>query len=39
MSEKEKSGESNQKKFDLRERLIDYAVRIIRVSEKNKVLK
>ena len=33
MSEKEKSGESNQKKFDLRERLIDYAVRIIKVSE------
>jgi hypothetical protein len=33
MSEKEKNGESNQKKFDLKERLIDYAVRIIHVSE------
>ena len=33
MSEKEKSGESNQKKFDLQERFIDYAVRIIHVSE------
>jgi len=33
MSEKEKNGEGNQKKFDLKERLIDYAVRIIYVSE------
>ncbi len=27
MSEKEKNRENNQKKFDLQERLIDYAVR------------
>ena len=33
MSEKEKNTENNQKKFDLQERLIDYAVRIIKVSE------
>ena len=33
MSEKEKSGESIQKKFDLQERLFDYAVRIIKISE------
>ncbi len=33
MSEKEKNKENNQKKFDLQERLIDYAVRIINVSE------
>ena len=33
MSEKENSGEGIQKKFDLQERLIDYAVRIIKVSE------
>ena len=32
MSEKEKNGEGNQKKFDLKERLIDYAVRIIHIS-------
>ena len=32
MSEKEKNRESNQKKFDLQDRLIDYAVRIIHVS-------
>ncbi len=33
MSEKENSGEGIQKKFDLQERFIDYAVRIIKVSE------
>ena len=33
MSEKEKNKENNQKKFDLQERLIDYVVRIISVSE------
>ena len=33
VSEKEKNKENNQKKFDLQERLIDYAVRIIHVSE------
>ncbi len=33
MSEKEKNRESNQKKFDLQDRLIDYAVRIIHVSD------
>ncbi|MDP8241940.1 MAG: hypothetical protein RAP70_11850 [Candidatus Celaenobacter antarcticus] len=33
MSEKEKNRENNQKKFDLQERLIDYAVRIIKVAE------
>jgi len=33
MSEKEKNTENNQKKFDLQECLIDYAVRIIKVSE------
>ena len=33
MSEKEKNRENNQKKFDLQDRLIDYAVRIIKVSE------
>ena len=33
MSKKEKNRENNQKKFDLQERLIDYAVRIIKVSE------
>ena len=33
MSEKENSGESIQKKFDLQERFIDYAVRIIKISE------
>ncbi|OPX24688.1 MAG: hypothetical protein B1H05_04725 [Candidatus Cloacimonas sp. 4484_140] len=42
MSEKEKNGEGNQKKFDLKERLIDYAVRIIHhllpIAESNKVL-
>ena len=32
MSEKEKNKENNQKKFDLQERLIDYAVRFINVS-------
>ena len=31
MSKKEKNRENNQKKFDLQERLIDYAVRIIHV--------
>ncbi len=34
MSEKEKNRESNQKKFDLRERLIDYEFGIIKVFEK-----
>jgi len=33
MSEKVKNKENNQKKFDLQDRLIDYAVRIINVSE------
>ena len=33
MSEKEKNREKNKKKFDLQDRLIDYAVRIIHVSE------
>ena len=33
MSEKEKNTENNQKKFDLQDSLIDYAVRIIKVSE------
>jgi four helix bundle protein len=33
MSEKEKNKENNQKKFDLQDRLIDYAVRIIKVAE------
>ena len=33
MSEKEKNKENNQKKFDLQERFIDYAVRIINVSD------
>ncbi len=33
MSEKEKNKENNQKKFDLQERLSDYAVKIINVSE------
>ncbi len=33
MSEKEKNRENNQMKFDLQDRLIDYAVRIIHVSE------
>ena len=33
MSEKEKNRENNQKKFDLQDRLIDYAVRIIHISE------
>ena len=33
MSEKENSGEGIQKKFNLQERFIDYAVRIIKVSE------
>jgi len=33
MSEKDKNKENNHKKFDLQERLIDYAVRIINVSE------
>lgn len=33
MSGKEKNKENNQKKFDLQDRLIDYAVRIINVSE------
>ncbi len=33
MSEKKENRENNQKKFDLQERFIDYAVRIINVSE------
>lgn len=33
MSEKGKNKENNLKKFDLQERFIDYAVRIINVSE------
>ena len=33
MSNKEKNKENNKKKFDLQEHLIDYAVRIIKVSE------
>ncbi len=33
MSEKEKVKENNQKKFDLQDRFIDYAVRIIKASE------
>ena len=33
MSEKEMNNENDQKKFDLQGRLIDYAVRIIHVSE------
>ncbi len=33
MSEKENNKENSQKKFDLQERLINYAVRIIKVSE------
>ncbi|MBL7149732.1 MAG: four helix bundle protein [Candidatus Cloacimonetes bacterium] len=33
MSKKEKNKENNKKKFDLQDRLIDYAVRIIKVSE------
>ena len=33
MSNKEKNKENNKKKFDLQDRLIDYAVRIIKVSE------
>ena len=33
MSEKEKNKENSQKKFDLQDRFIDYAVRIIKASE------
>jgi len=33
MSEKQKNNENDLKKFDLQERFIDYAVRIINVSE------
>lgn len=34
MSEKDKNKENNHKKFDLQERFIDYAVRIINIYEK-----
>ena len=33
MSEKEKNRENSQRKFDLKDRLIDHAVRIIKISE------
>ena len=33
MREKEKNKEKKQKKFDLQERFIDYAIRIIKVAE------
>ena len=33
MSDKEKNRANNKKKFDLQDRFIDYAVRIIKVSE------